>query len=140
MTRKMLSLTVVSLTLTFCFAVLSTVAASPGQKKGKDAAVTEGRKLFVKHCASCHGENAKGQGPVAPTLKTWPTDLTQIPLENGKFPAYKVEETIAGEHMSAVHGTREMPVWGSIFRQKGEGTMKLEIYNLVKYLESIQQK
>lgn len=140
MTRRMLSITVVSLLLTFCFAALSTVSANPGQNKSKNGAVAEGRKLFMKHCASCHGEDAKGQGPVAPTLKTWPTDLTQIPLENGKFPAYKIEERIGGEQMSAVHGTREMPVWGSIFRQKGEGTMKLDLYNLVKYIESIQHK
>jgi mono/diheme cytochrome c family protein len=138
MTRKMLSFAVVSLLLTFSFAALSSVSADAIQKKS--TAVTEGRKLFVKHCASCHGEDGKGYGPVAPTLKTIPADLTRIPAENGKFPTSRIEEKIAGEQMSAVHGTREMPVWGSIFRQKGEGMVKLELYNLVKYLESIQQK
>jgi mono/diheme cytochrome c family protein len=141
MIRKSLSIAVASLLCTLCFATLfdsPSVAAKQGQKK--NGAPTEGRKLFIKYCASCHGEDAKGYGPVSGQLKTLPADLTRIPLENGKFPAYKIEETITGEHMTTAHGTREMPVWGSIIRRKGEGMLRLELYNLTKYLESIQQK
>lgn len=95
----------------------------------------------MKYCASCHGTDATGHGPVAPSLTKQPANLTRIALVDGKFPSYKIEDFIAGESMSNVHGTREMPVWGSILRRKGgEGLMKLELYNLTRYIESIQQK
>jgi hypothetical protein len=39
------------------------------------------------------------------------------------------------------HGSRDMPVWGTILRRKsGPGFATLEIYNLTKYIESIQQE
>ena len=91
----------------------------------------EGRKLFVRYCASCHGSDAKGGGPLAKNLKTPPPDLTRIPKVDGKFPTVRVEQVIQGEAMTTTHGTREMPVWGSVFRrQAGEGFAKLDIYNL----------
>lgn len=146
MTRKVLFITLLSAglicaALTLRFAPVVAAQSSPAPKKAPPTSVTEGRKLFLQYCASCHGADAKGRGPVASHLKTWPADLTQIPLENGKFPDYKIKELISGEAAESVHGTREMPVWGSIMRRKGgEGLLKLELYNLSKYLESIQQK
>ncbi len=45
-----------------------------------------------------------------------------------------------GDEVLSSHGSREMPIWGSIFHQIEEdvdwGNVRLE--NLVKYLESIQ--
>jgi cytochrome c553 len=34
-----------------------------------------GRDLFEFYCASCHGRDGKGSGPVAPALKTPPPHL-----------------------------------------------------------------
>lgn len=147
MLRRMLTLALLCGAALLIFTALPTAgpalaqqAAKPVAKK-KSGSAAEGQKLFMKYCTSCHGQDAKGQGPVAPNLKKQPADLTRIPLENGKFPHYRIEQTIGGEQMTEVHGTREMPVWGSILRRKGgEGLMKLEIYNLTRYLETIQQK
>lgn len=147
MLRRMLTLALLCGAALLIFTALPTAGpalaeqgAKPAAKKPNSSAV-EGQKLFMKYCTSCHGPDAKGHGPVAPSLKKQPADLTHITPENGKFPVYRVEQTIAGEQMTGVHGTREMPVWGSILRRKGgEGLMKLEIYNLTKYLETIQQK
>lgn len=144
MTRRFLTITVLGAGLLFCalaFRHTPAVAAqsSPAPKKAPPTA--EGRKLFMQYCASCHGSDGKGYGPVASHLKKLPADLTRIPFEDGKFPEYKIKEIISGEQAESVHGSREMPVWGSIMRRKGgEGLMKLELYNLTKYLESIQQK
>ena len=33
---------------------------------GRPKAVLAGRKLFVRHCAQCHGENAEGHGNAPP--------------------------------------------------------------------------
>lgn len=104
----------------------------------------KGPDLFRAHCAACHGSDAKGDGPVAPTLKTKPADLTVLAKNNqGMFPRQTVLKIISGDDTSLLaHGSREMPVWGPIFHQIEEdqdfGNVRLQ--NLTKYLESIQQK
>ena len=103
----------------------------------------EGPDLFRAYCASCHGKDGKGNGPVAPALKATVPDLTLIAKTNrGTFPVARVRRIILGEGMIASHGSREMPVWGPIFHQVeadvDRGPVRVE--NLVKYLESIQVK
>jgi mono/diheme cytochrome c family protein len=101
----------------------------------------EGADLYRAYCASCHGKDGKGNGPVASALKATVPDLTIIAKKNGGiFPAARVRRIITGEGIIASHGSRDMPVWGPIFSQVEEdvdrGPVRLE--NLVKYLESIQ--
>ena len=111
--------------------------ASASQGKGKNA---EGKKLFMQYCASCHGADAKGTGPAAPSLKMAPRNLTKIDKVDGKFPFTRVQETISGEGIIPAHGSSAMPVWGAYLRRnKGENFAKLDLYNLTKYIESIQQ-
>jgi mono/diheme cytochrome c family protein len=104
----------------------------------------KGPDLFRAHCAACHGPEGKGDGPVAASLKTKPANLTLLAKNNGgKFPADRVAKFISGDNASLPsHGTREMPVWGPIFHQIEEdqdfGNVRLQ--NLIKYLETIQQK
>jgi mono/diheme cytochrome c family protein len=104
----------------------------------------KGPDLFRSHCAACHGLNGKGGGPVAPTLNVKPADLTVIAKNNnGKFPEARIRKIISGEEPSLLsHGTREMPIWGPIFHKieadQDFGDVRLQ--NLIKYLESIQQK
>src|ERR1043166_8078653 len=40
--------------------------------------VTEGRVLYGRYCASCHGLPADGRGPVAPALSHPPSDLRRL--------------------------------------------------------------
>ena len=102
-----------------------------------------GRVLFQEYCASCHGLDAKGNGPAAPSLKKHPSDLTRIREENdGLFPMVRVQKIISGEEIgTTAHGNREMPVWGPIFGQIAwdQDLRKVRIYNLAKYLESLQR-
>lgn len=35
----------------------------------------EGRKIFIDKCAPCHGENGKGDGPMASTFDPRPRDF-----------------------------------------------------------------
>ena len=62
--------------LAFC----ATTALSTGAEGDKPKS---GAQLFVSLCASCHGEQARGDGPVAPLLVTPPSDLTRIAQRNG---------------------------------------------------------
>ena len=103
----------------------------------------KGPDLFRAHCSACHGSDGKGGGPLAPALKVKPANLTALAKANGgKFPADRVREFISGDKVVASHGSREMPIWGAIFHQIEEdqdfGNVRLQ--NLVKYLESIQEK
>jgi len=43
---------------------------------GNLSAEKEGKKLFDTYCTTCHGENAKGDGPLAASLNVKPKDLT----------------------------------------------------------------
>lgn len=101
-----------------------------------------GMDLYRAYCASCHGKNGKGDGPMAPALKAKVPDLTVITTNNrGQFPVTRVRRILTGEEgMIASHGSREMPVWGPIFHEAEApvdlGPVRLD--NLVKYLESIQ--
>jgi mono/diheme cytochrome c family protein len=104
----------------------------------------EGSALYFAYCASCHGRDGKGGGPVSPALKVQPPDLTTLARRNkGQFPREQVEKTILGEDETTIaHGTREMPVWGPIFGQIewDQDLRNVRVRNLSTYLESIQER
>jgi mono/diheme cytochrome c family protein len=101
-----------------------------------------GDNLFRAYCASCHGEDAKGKGPMATWLKVPPPDLTRIAARNGgKFPRERVDRVISGdETLPSGHGTRQMPVWGPIFSRvtRDQDLGRVRIDNLARYLRDIQ--
>jgi mono/diheme cytochrome c family protein len=78
-----------------------------------------GDNLYKTYCASCHGEDAHGHGPMAVWLKVPPSDLTRIAARNGgQFPLGRVDRIISGEEaLPSGHATRAMPIWGPIFSQ-----------------------
>jgi mono/diheme cytochrome c family protein len=104
----------------------------------------KGPDLFRAHCAACHGLDGKGGGPVGQTLKVRPADLTLLAKNSGgAFPEAHIRTIISGDAPTLLsHGSREMPIWGPIFHQvetdQDFGNVRLQ--NLIKYLESIQQK
>ena len=102
-----------------------------------------GQELFREYCAVCHGADATGGGPAAAALKAKPADLTLISRNNGnKYPEIRVQRVINGEDELAPHGSRDMPVWGQIFRHMNanQDLGAVRVYNLVKYIEQIQAK
>lgn len=103
---------------------------------------SRGKQLFAKHCAPCHGRDGRGAGPAADALKTRPADLTQINRKHdGKFPFLQIVAFIDGERPVAAHGSREMPIWGEVFRWWfGDRAARAEIYALTQYIESIQDE
>lgn len=71
-----------------------------------------GAALFRRHCASCHGESGHGDGPAVPALKTAPPDLAHSTAD---VPALMA--VIDGRRMVPAHGSRAMPVWGTVFEE-----------------------
>ena len=101
-----------------------------------------GKDLFLTRCASCHGEDGKGNGPAAVALKNPPADLTQISKKNGgTFPRAQVIRFMDGERPVPAHGPRHMPVWGEVFREeRTDSEARMRLLSLTTYLESIQEK
>lgn len=110
--------------------------------------VDHGRALFQTHCATCHGVDAKGQGPLAAALVLQPSDLTTLSARNeGSFPLERVLSRIDGTDPMVSHGS-PMPVFGPYFEGVANTPMKLPsgqpllvaepIADLVGYLQSLQ--
>jgi mono/diheme cytochrome c family protein len=103
----------------------------------------QGPELYRAYCATCHGKDAKGNGPTAPSLKVAPPDLTGIAMRNGgTYPFERVQKIISGEEQSPrAHGNREMPVWGPLFSEVSwdQDLGRVRIYVLAKYLEGLQK-
>jgi len=103
-----------------------------------------GKDMFMSYCASCHGKDAKGDGPAAAALKQLPANLTQLTkLNGGKYPTDKVTSVLRGQAHLMAHGDQDMPVWGPVFWRMSQGheeIVQMRIANLNKYIESLQEK
>ena len=103
-----------------------------------------GKEMFNAYCASCHGSDAKGDGPAAAALKSKPADLTALARNNGgKFPTDRVMSILRGQATVTAHGNLDMPVWGPVFWRMSQGhpaEMQQRITNLARYVESLQTK
>ena len=99
--------------------------------------------MFKAYCAVCHGQDGIGNGPAAPALKKQPSNLTTLNTSNkGKFPELRVYNVIDGDPAVPAHGTRDMPMWGTVFRSMSASDqmeVKLRLRNLTAYIESLQK-
>ena len=90
------------------FAVALTFTATSGIA----ADVDRGKTLFLDHCATCHGTEAIGDGPLSQVLTIPPADLTGIAARNdGTFPVARIVRRIDGTSEVLAHGG-PMPVFG----------------------------
>ena len=134
-------------------------AGIAGAAQAQDQDIGKGE--FQSSCATCHGTDGKGNGPLREQLKVPPSDLTMLARNNnGVFPTNAVYETIDGSKTVPAHGTREMPIWGERFNpiinlphyvdpsywkmagpeQSPEVVVRKRILAVVDYLSRIQQK
>jgi len=117
-------------------------AADPAQQVEKT-----GAQLFYSLCASCHGAQAHGDGPVAVSLVNPPPDLTRITQRHkGDFPAEEIRRAVDGRSPRLVHGPQSMPVWGQqlYFSDRPDDPAArahadAAIKRLVEYIRSLQQ-
>ena len=104
-----------------------------------------GRTLYLRYCASCHGRDGRGDGPVAPALGEKPIDLTQIAnAHGGEFPFVAVCEAIDGTRTVRAHGVSEMPIWGEVFQSDPASPLEQQILAggrvilIARYLRTLQ--
>ena len=108
--------------------------------RADDSQKFEGEYEFKTFCAPCHGLEGKGDGPMAPEIKTMPADLTKLSGGNdGEFPYARVFDQIQGRELAVVHG-REMPVWGERYNLEvhDEAIARARVLELVTYIKGIQ--
>jgi hypothetical protein len=105
-----------------------------------------GEATFYRFCASCHGEEARGDGPVAAVIAISVPDLTLIRRRSEEnFPEDTLRRIIDGRDAVIYHGTRYMPVWGYEFwveegaDDEAQKRVDIIIDNLIEYLVSIQR-
>lgn len=128
-------------------AVLTLFAASAQaqpqveKKPIKPVPASDAAGMFQNYCAVCHGKEGKGNGPAASALTKTPADLTRIAARNGgAFPDVRVKRYIEGLDEVPAHGTRDMPMWGDLFRSLSRDTAQIRIQALSDHLKSMQVK
>ena len=106
----------------------------------KPTSAADAKKMFDSYCAVCHGKDGSGNGPAAKALTKAPADLTKITARNnGTFPSVHVQRFIEGADEVPAHGTRDMPMWGELFRSLDRNTDQIRVAALTEYLKSIQK-
>jgi mono/diheme cytochrome c family protein len=89
---------------------------------------SEGKKLYLSYCSSCHGDNGKGDGPAAQSLPVKPANHTAGAVMNQLTDKFLME--IISKGGSAVGKSPMMPAWGGQFKEN-------QLRDIVAYVRSI---
>ncbi|MBN9888353.1 c-type cytochrome [Salipiger abyssi] len=126
---------------------LAALAALGSGAVAQDADI--GRSLYHTHCATCHGLEGRGDGPMEGVLTIKPVNLTELAAANGgSFPVERVVKRIDGRDPLVSHGS-PMPVYGDYFERMFDVPIRTEsgqpvltsqpVVDLVAYLREIQK-
>jgi mono/diheme cytochrome c family protein len=135
------------------FCVSQAVAQEPktpkppaaGAAPDSPVAAVSGAYSFRTYCASCHGVDGRGEGPLTDSLRFTPPDLTLIAKRNGgEFPTEKVVRIVDGRNPVKGHGGPDMPIWGDAFRNAETGyddaAARAKVRGVVEHLKTLQAK
>jgi len=135
--------------LTCVLGVALSLLALPGSGLGQDqdspTFEISGSYNYRTYCASCHGVDGKGDGPMAENLRFMPPDLTLLARKNGgRYPADLVARVVDGREPVDGHGGPDMPVWGDAFKNADTGfdneKVRQKIRSVVDFVKTLQQK
>lgn len=114
---------------------------------GNEREFERGKEEYMAACASCHGEAADGNGPIATMFSTRVPALTDLAARNdGVFPFLEVMHVIDGRTAVRAHGN-PMPIFGRRYTTEigehaglfgAEILVRSRVLELVAYLQSIQ--
>jgi copper transport protein len=95
------------------------------QEKKPAAPLARGREIYQQNCVQCHGTAARGDGPLAATLRPPPVDLTvHVPLHS--------DQELEGWITNGIPRT-SMPAWGGQFSPE-------EIQAVINYLREVAKQ
>ncbi len=95
----------------------------PNPVKADAASLATGKSLWGKHCASCHGKTAMGDGTKAATLKTHPGDFSK--------PEFKSQPDGAIFYKT-LEGRKDMPSFKKKIPDEDD------IWSVVNYIRSLK--
>ena len=113
-----------------------------------------GQREYESKCVMCHGVTGKGDGWLSEYLKRSPPSLAQLQKNNGGvFPFDRTYQVIDGRKEVQVHGPRDMPVWGGVYRVESDkaydsylgqyfaddGMIRARILALIEYISRLQE-
>ncbi|HEY7748459.1 MAG TPA: c-type cytochrome [Aestuariivirgaceae bacterium] len=128
---------------------MAAVVAAQDEDPSTTSPPRSAEAAFALYCAPCHGEDGRGNGPLAFAVSKPLPDLTTLTMRNGgSFPRERLARLIDGRDDIKAHtGEREMPAWGEWFKLEGEGLgsmdeeeVRMRIEKLLDLLESMQQE
>ena len=90
--------------------------------------VGEGKNLYNTYCASCHGDQGKGDGVAARSLPVKPADHTNNAVMSQLSDKYLTDIITKGGN--AVNKSGFMPAWGSSLNPK-------QVADIVAYIRSL---
>lgn len=130
-------------------AVVIAVIASIAHAQQK---IDLGKREYESRCAVCHGASGRGDGPYAGVIDSKIANLATLSKQNGGvFPFARVYESIDGTAAIRAHGTRDMPIWGTVYRISAgeyygempydpEAFVRGRILALAEYIARLQAK
>ena len=134
-----------TISLTF-FLILISLSGTLTAENNTRANDVIGKKEFLTYCASCHGSDGKGDGPIVNFLKRKPADLTKLTKNNNNaFPFDRIWGVFDGSYQFDSHGTSEMPIWGYKFIQETQENKepstvaKAKALDIILYIQVIQE-
>lgn len=111
-----------------------------------DYVTLSGKELYERFCASCHGVEGRGDGPVSSYINVEVPDLTLLSRRaRGSYPRERVVRIIDGRHIIGAHGSRTMPIWGEDFSRAdpgdpdAEAATRIVIDRLADYVSQLQR-
>ncbi len=128
------------------------VIALPVCASGADKSL--GQLEYESKCIICHGVTGTGDGWLSSQLKSRTPSLVRLKRNNGGvFPFDSVYEIIDGRKEVLVHGPRQMPVWGAVYRVDSErqydmksgqyvadeSVTRARILALIEYISQLQE-
>jgi mono/diheme cytochrome c family protein len=129
----------------------ATLALCTSAGFAQESITEHGRVEYQTACSQCHGDDARGNGPLADLLQIETPDLTKLTERaGGTFPFRNTLMLIDGRDVRA-HGG-DMPLWGERFTALAyldnpdagapdtpDLVARGRLLSLVTYLESIQE-
>lgn len=144
MKRVILLCATIAITCVTALGIPSAQSQKQHEAVARKVDLAAGRAMFLQYCASCHGVDAKGNGPAAIAMKVPPSDLTQLAKHNqGTYPVGYVGALLKFGRSLASHGSEDMPVWGAGFREIDpvrDPTGQQHVDDLVAYVGTLQTK
>ncbi|WP_454764355.1 c-type cytochrome [Cupriavidus campinensis] len=91
------------------------------------ASIARGERIYTQHCAACHGDDGRGEGPLAASLPRWPPTLAG-PLLGRRADGDLFWHIAAGMHDP--DGRPTMPAFGNTLGDAG-------IWAVIDYMNAL---